>query len=96
MLALDNLAGSATAAGKPYFISNGEPLPAGEIISRMLSAVGETPRIKNDFARPGNGRCNPGRGILAIDRTSQRSAAVQIRGRAPQHGPLVRPQRGSA
>jgi len=46
VLALDNLAGSATAAGKPYFISNGEPLPAGEIISRMLSAVGETPRIK--------------------------------------------------
>lgn len=46
VLALDNLADSATAAGKPYFISNGEPLPVGEIISRMLSAAGETPRIK--------------------------------------------------
>ncbi len=45
LLALDNLAGDASAAGKPYFISNGEPLPAGEIIARMLSAAGESPRI---------------------------------------------------
>lgn len=46
LLALDNLLGSATAAGKPYFISNGEPLANGEIIRRLLEAVGETPRIR--------------------------------------------------
>ncbi len=45
VLALDNLAGPATAAGKPYFISNGEPMPVGEIIRRLLEASGETPRI---------------------------------------------------
>lgn len=45
VLALDNLAGPATAAGKAYFITNGEPLPVGEIVARLLEAVGETPRI---------------------------------------------------
>lgn len=47
VLALDNLAGPASAAGKPYFISNGEPLPNGRIIARLLEAAGETPRIGN-------------------------------------------------
>lgn len=45
VLALDNLAGPGTAAGKPYFISNGEPLPNGEIIAALIEAYGETPRI---------------------------------------------------
>ena len=45
VLALDNLAGSAGAAGKAYFISNGEPLANGEIIARLLEAAGETPNI---------------------------------------------------
>lgn len=45
LLALDNLAGKATAAGKPYFISNGEPLPNGEIIARLLKAAGESPTV---------------------------------------------------
>jgi 2-alkyl-3-oxoalkanoate reductase len=45
VLALDNLAASGTAAGKAYFISNGEPLANGEIIARLLEAWGETPRI---------------------------------------------------
>ena len=45
VLALDNLTGSASAAGKAYFISNGEPLPTGEIIGRLLEAYGETPRV---------------------------------------------------
>lgn len=45
VLALDNLTGAATAAGKPYFISNGEPIANGEIIARLLEAAGETPRI---------------------------------------------------
>jgi len=45
LLALDDLAGPARSAGKPYFISNGEPLPVAEIMRRLLEAVGETPRI---------------------------------------------------
>ncbi|NEZ04594.1 NAD-dependent epimerase/dehydratase family protein [Wenzhouxiangella sp. XN201] len=43
--ALDNLTGSATAAGKVYFISNGEPKPVGEMLSMMLEAAGEKPRL---------------------------------------------------
>jgi 2-alkyl-3-oxoalkanoate reductase len=46
LLALDNLIGDATAAGKAYFISNGEPLPVEDILSRLLEAYGETPRIR--------------------------------------------------
>lgn len=47
LLALDDLAGPARSAGKPYFISNGEPLPVAEIMRRLLEAVGETPRIRH-------------------------------------------------
>ncbi|MDZ7791304.1 MAG: NAD-dependent epimerase/dehydratase family protein [Xanthomonadales bacterium] len=43
--ALDNLVGSGTAAGKAYFISNGEPKPVGEMLSMMLAAAGETPKL---------------------------------------------------
>ena len=46
VLALDNLTGVATAAGKAYFISNGEPLPVHDILSRLLDAYGETPKIR--------------------------------------------------
>lgn len=46
LLALDNLAGPATAAGKAYFISNGEPLANGEIIARLLEAAGQVPNIR--------------------------------------------------
>jgi nucleoside-diphosphate-sugar epimerase len=46
VLALDNLAGAASAAGKAYFISNGEPIANGEIIARLLEAAGETPKIR--------------------------------------------------
>ncbi|QOC23063.1 NAD-dependent epimerase/dehydratase family protein [Wenzhouxiangella sp. AB-CW3] len=45
VLALDNLCGEATAAGKAYFISNGEPLPVRDILTRWMEAYGETPRI---------------------------------------------------
>ncbi|MDT8410416.1 MAG: NAD-dependent epimerase/dehydratase family protein [Wenzhouxiangellaceae bacterium] len=45
LLALQNLAGSGSAAGKAYFISNGEPMPNGEIISQLLRAAGQVPRI---------------------------------------------------
>jgi 2-alkyl-3-oxoalkanoate reductase len=47
VLALDNLLGSACAAGKAYFITNGEPLPAAEIMRRLLESVGEKPRIRS-------------------------------------------------
>ncbi|WP_376697038.1 NAD-dependent epimerase/dehydratase family protein [Wenzhouxiangella sp. EGI_FJ10305] len=45
VLALDNLSGPGTAAGKAYFISNGEPKPVGEMLSMMLEAAGETPQL---------------------------------------------------
>ncbi len=45
VLALDALAGPAHAAGRAYFISNGEPIANAEIIARLLEAAGETPRI---------------------------------------------------
>lgn len=45
LLALDNLAGAGTAAGRAYFISNAEPMPVADILARLLEAVGETPRI---------------------------------------------------
>ena len=45
LLALDNLTGSATAAGRVYFITNGEPLPVGQWLERMLAASGEAPRL---------------------------------------------------
>lgn len=43
--ALLNLAGVATCAGRPYFISNGEPMPQGEIILKLLQAGGIEARI---------------------------------------------------
>ncbi|MGY6555742.1 MAG: NAD-dependent epimerase/dehydratase family protein [Wenzhouxiangella sp.] len=45
VLALENLTTTASAAGKAYFISNGEPLANGEIIARLLEAAGEIPKI---------------------------------------------------
>jgi len=38
--ALRELSADAKCAGRAYFISNDEPLPQGEIISRLLSAAG--------------------------------------------------------
>jgi len=43
--ALHELCGEAKCAGKAYFISNDEPLPQGEIIQRLLAAVGVKVRI---------------------------------------------------
>lgn len=45
VLALDNLRGEASAAGRAYFISNGEPLPVAEWLQRLLEAGGETARL---------------------------------------------------
>ncbi|MEM7054556.1 MAG: NAD-dependent epimerase/dehydratase family protein [Pseudomonadota bacterium] len=45
VLALNNLMNTATAAGKAYFISNGEPVANGEMIGRLLRAAGQTPKV---------------------------------------------------
>lgn len=44
--ALEELAGAARCAGKPYFVTNNEPLPQGEIIRRLLAAIGIEVRIR--------------------------------------------------
>ena len=44
--ALQELAGRARCAGKAYFVTNNEPLPQGEIIQRLLAALGIEVRIK--------------------------------------------------
>jgi nucleoside-diphosphate-sugar epimerase len=46
VLALQELAASARCAGKAYFVTNNEPLPQGEIIARLLAAVGIEVRIR--------------------------------------------------
>lgn len=46
LLALTELTGSARCAGKPYFVTNNEPLPQGEIIQRLLAASGIEVRIR--------------------------------------------------
>jgi len=44
-LALDNLAGRADAAGRAFFITNGEPRPVAGVMRALLEAAGQTPRI---------------------------------------------------
>jgi len=46
VLALQELAGSGRCAGRPYFVTNNEPLPQGEIIRRLLAAIGIEVRIR--------------------------------------------------
>lgn len=40
VLALDELQGRARCAGRPYYISNGEPMRQAEIITLLLDAIG--------------------------------------------------------
>ncbi len=40
LLALDNLAPGAACVGRAYFISQGEPMTQGELITRVLAAIG--------------------------------------------------------
>ena len=46
VLALQELRQAGRCAGKPYFVTNNEPLPQGEIIGRLLAAVGVDVRIR--------------------------------------------------
>jgi len=43
--ALDELMGQGRCRGKAYFISNGQPLPVREILSRLLTAAGVKPAM---------------------------------------------------
>ncbi|MFH2000155.1 MAG: NAD-dependent epimerase/dehydratase family protein [Planctomycetota bacterium] len=51
LLAANKLAPGAACAGKAYFISNGEPLPVGELINRILAAAGIPPVTRSVSAR---------------------------------------------
>lgn len=51
LLAMDKLLAGAAVGGKTYFISNGEPMPAGELFNRMLAACGRPP-VTARVARP--------------------------------------------
>lgn len=44
--ALDELTATARCAGKAYFVTNHEPLPQGEIIGRLLAALGLEVKIQ--------------------------------------------------
>lgn len=46
VLALQELTGAARCAGKPYFVTNNEPMPQGELIRRLLKAIGIDARIR--------------------------------------------------
>jgi nucleoside-diphosphate-sugar epimerase len=46
VLALLELTGAGRCAGRPYFVTNNEPLPQGEIIRRLLAAIGIEVRIR--------------------------------------------------
>jgi nucleoside-diphosphate-sugar epimerase len=49
LLALDSLAGDASCAGKAYFISNGQPLPMGQLLNRILAA-GQLPPVTKSIS----------------------------------------------
>lgn len=44
--ALDELVSSARCAGKAYFVTNNEPMPQGEIIGKLLAALGAEVKIR--------------------------------------------------
>jgi len=44
--ALDELLGAARCAGKAYFVTNNEPMPQGEIIVKLLAAIGIAVKIR--------------------------------------------------
>jgi nucleoside-diphosphate-sugar epimerase len=44
--ALDELTNAGRCAGKSYFVTNNEPLPQGEIMRRLLAAIGIEVRIR--------------------------------------------------
>jgi len=47
VLALDELSGRARCAGRPYFISNDEPMRQADIIPMLLDAIGIQAEVRN-------------------------------------------------
>ena len=47
VMALEELTGAAKCGGKAYFVTNNEPLPQGEIIRKLLAAIGIDVEIKS-------------------------------------------------
>jgi nucleoside-diphosphate-sugar epimerase len=69
VLALGELQGQARCAGKAYFISNDEPLPQGEIIQRLLAAIGISVTIRPVpawLARAGGALCETAWPLLGL------------------------------
>ena len=69
VLALGELQGQARCAGKAYFISNDEPLPQGEIIQRLLAAIGVNVTIRPvpaRLARAAGALCETGWRLLSL------------------------------
>lgn len=46
VMALEELSATARNAGKAYFVTNNEPLPQGEIIGKLLAALGVKVKIR--------------------------------------------------
>ncbi len=70
ILALQELQGKARCAGKPYFITNNEPLPQGEIITKLLGAVGIKVKIRSvpvGLARAAGMACELTWGLLPLN-----------------------------
>jgi nucleoside-diphosphate-sugar epimerase len=69
LMALDELCGEGRCAGKPYFITNNEPLTQGEIISRLLHAIGievEIRPVPTVLARAAAAVCETAWGSLRL------------------------------
>ena len=94
--AFEHLAPGAACAGRAYFISNGEPKPAREIVNGLLRAAG-APVVTEDVAI--RCRVRDRRGVRSgVDRVAvgRRAAVDPVPRRAAQHHPLVRHGAGDA
>ncbi len=65
LLAADRLAPGSACAGRPYFITNGEPWPLKKIVNGILGAAGLPPEERSVSLRTCGGR---GRGLRAVER----------------------------
>lgn len=69
VMALEELTGAAKCAGKAYFVTNNEPLPQGEIIQKLLAAVGvqvEIHSLPTSLARAAGAVCEYSWRILSL------------------------------
>lgn len=71
LAACDRLAVGSSCAGRPYFISNGEPLPVAELVNRILAAAGLEPVTRSvplGLALAAGGAFEAVYGVLGIAR----------------------------